>query len=157
MIRFILSFAAVVVGQFTFASGAVFPLKIADNGRYLVGQDGKPFLVVGDTAWSLIVQPGEADIDRYLEDPQRQGFNAIIVNLIEHKFCTVPPKTRSRGADAINLTHPSPDFVETFGHEPEKIAQDGRLTPLPVGNDRAVHRIPRPGMGRSGPRQPHAS
>ncbi len=34
------------------ASAAEFPLKTADNGRFLIDQKGEPFLVVGDTAWS---------------------------------------------------------------------------------------------------------
>jgi hypothetical protein len=74
---------------------AMLPLKVSENGRYLVDQKDQPFLVVGDTPWSLIVQPQEEDIDRYLEDRQKRGFNSITVNLIEHKFCTTPPKTRS--------------------------------------------------------------
>jgi len=71
------------------------PLKVSETGRYLVDQQNQPFLVVGDTPWSLIVQPPEGEINRYLDDRQRRGFNSIIVNLIEHKFCTTPPKTRS--------------------------------------------------------------
>ena len=35
----------------------VLPLKVSGNGRYLVDQQNRPFLVLGDTAWSLIVQP----------------------------------------------------------------------------------------------------
>jgi len=70
-------------------------LKISANGRYLVDQQGRPFLVVGDSPWSLIVQPDDAARQVYLEDRQRRGFNSLIVNLLEHKFCTSPPKTRS--------------------------------------------------------------
>jgi hypothetical protein len=70
-------------------------LKISANGRYLVDQNGNPFLVVGDSPWSIIVQPDEKDRETYLEDRERRGFNSIIVNLLEHKFCTSPPKTRS--------------------------------------------------------------
>jgi hypothetical protein len=70
-------------------------LKVSDNGRYLVDQKGNPFLVVGDSPWSLIVQPDERDREAYLEDRERRGFNSIIVNLLEHKFCTSPPRTRS--------------------------------------------------------------
>jgi hypothetical protein len=81
------------------ASGPVqaakLPLKVSSNHRYLVDQRNQPFLVVGDTPWSLIAQLAEQDIDRYLEDRQQRGFNSIIVNLIEHKFCTNPPRTRS--------------------------------------------------------------
>ena len=72
-----------------------YPLKVAEGQRILLDQEGAPFLVVGDTAWSLIVQLHEADIDQYLDDRRSRGFNAIIVNLIEHKFCTDPPRTRA--------------------------------------------------------------
>jgi hypothetical protein len=70
-------------------------LKISDNGRYLVDQKGSPFLVVGDSPWSLIVQLDDKDRATYLEDRQKRGFNSIIVNLLEHEFCTLAPRTRS--------------------------------------------------------------
>ena len=84
MNRVLVAGMVLVLGLAISASGATFPLKTAEGGRYLVDQDGKPFLVVGDSAWSLIVQLGDADIDRYLEDRQKRGFNSIIVSLIEH-------------------------------------------------------------------------
>ena len=95
MIRLVLLVAVSLIGPLIPASAATLRLKTADNGRYLVDQNGQPFLIVGDTAWSLIVQLGDGDIDRYLEDRQKRGFSSIIVNLIEHKFCAVPPKTRA--------------------------------------------------------------
>jgi Protein of unknown function (DUF4038)/Putative collagen-binding domain of a collagenase len=70
-------------------------LKISANGRYLVDQRGRPFLVVGDSPWSLIVQLDEKDIETYLRDRQEKGFNSLIVNLLEHKFTTNPPRTRA--------------------------------------------------------------
>jgi hypothetical protein len=70
-------------------------LKLSNNGRYLVDQKGNPFLVVGDSPWSLIAQLDQKDMGTYLEDRQKRGFNSIIVNLLEHKFCTSPPRTRS--------------------------------------------------------------
>jgi hypothetical protein len=71
------------------------PLKVSHNGRYLVDQENTPFLVLGDTAWSLIVQPDTTAIDLYLQDRQARGFDSIIVNLLEHKFCSAPPATRA--------------------------------------------------------------
>lgn len=70
-------------------------LRVSGNHRYLVDQKGDPFLVVGDSPWSLIAQLDQKDIELYLRDRQEKGFNSIIVNLIEHKFCTTPPRTRS--------------------------------------------------------------
>ena len=70
-------------------------LRLSNNGRYLVDGKGNPFLVVGDSPWSLIAQLEDRDIERYLQDRQNKGFSSIIVNLIEHKFFTAPPRTRS--------------------------------------------------------------
>jgi hypothetical protein len=47
-------FAGASIPGLSPAMAAEFPLKAADNGRHLVDQKGEPFLVVGDTAWSLI-------------------------------------------------------------------------------------------------------
>src|SRR5689334_21323605 len=95
MLGTFLAVAIALAGSRTEAANTVFPLTIADNGRFLVDQKGAPFLVVGDSAWSLIAQPGEAEIDRYLDDRAQRGFNAVIVNLIEHRFCTHPPLTHA--------------------------------------------------------------
>ena len=71
-----------------------FPLQVSADGRHLADRSGRPFLVVGDTAWSLVAQLGEDDVSRYLGDRSRRGFTAIIVNLIEHKFATNAPADR---------------------------------------------------------------
>jgi hypothetical protein len=42
----------------------------------------------GDAAWSLIVGPNASDADHYLSDRAGKGFNAVLVNLIEHYFDT---------------------------------------------------------------------
>ena len=126
MSRFLMAGMVLVWGLAISASGAIFPLKTAEDGRYLVDQDGKPFLVVGDSAWSLIVQPADADIDRYLEDRQKRGFNSIIVSLIEHKFCTAPPRTRSGLAPfskAGDFSTPNPDYFD-FARKVVKKAND---------------------------------
>lgn len=110
------------------AAATEFPLKTADNGRFLVDQKGEPFLVVGDTAWSLIVQLDEADIDRYLEDRQRRGFNSIIVNLIEHQFSTNPPNTLAGLAPFVtagDFSKPNPAYFGFARKVVEKANQRG--------------------------------
>ena len=51
----------------------VFPLKLAPDRTHLVDQTGRPFLVHGDAAWSLITQPNEADAETYLARAQGAG------------------------------------------------------------------------------------
>jgi len=128
MFRTILLIGASLCGLLPDASAAVFPLRTSDNGRFLTDQKGEPFLVVGDTAWSLIAQLSDAEIDRYLEDRQNRGFNSIIVNLIEHKFSTNPPKTLVGLAPftkAGNFSTPNPAYFD-FAHKVvEKANQRG--------------------------------
>lgn len=64
----------------------IFPLKISANRRYLVDQNDKPFLLHGDTAWSIITALNEAEVERYLKNRATKGFNALIINLVEHHF-----------------------------------------------------------------------
>jgi hypothetical protein len=117
------AFLLVTMGQASEARGF---LTVDPTGRFLVDQVGKPFLVVGDTAWSLIVQPDPKDIVRYLDDRRRRGFNSIIVNLIEHKFCSNAPGTRAGLApfrQPGDFGTPSPEYFD-FAHGVVKRAND---------------------------------
>jgi len=74
------------------AWGAVaWPLRISGSGKYLEDQNGVPFLIVGDAAWSANVMLNRTNLTTYLNDRQAKGFTAILVNAIEHKFSTNPP------------------------------------------------------------------
>ena len=73
-----------------FSSGTqaepLYPLRINVDNRYLEDQAGEPFFINGDTPWSLIVGLTKAEAELYLEDRRSRGFNAVIVELIEHSF-----------------------------------------------------------------------
>ncbi len=52
-----------------------YPLKLSANHRYLVDQNGKPFLIVGDSPQGLMGRLTEKQIDQYFADRQAHGFN----------------------------------------------------------------------------------
>jgi len=52
-------------------------LKVSPNGRYLVNQDGKPFLYLGDTAWTLFKRLKREEADEYLQNRLAKGFTVI--------------------------------------------------------------------------------
>ena len=54
-------------------------LKVSENKRFLVKEDGSPFFWMGDTAWTLRTVTPE-DMDRYLSHRARHGFNIILVD-----------------------------------------------------------------------------
>jgi len=63
-----------------------YPVRVGPDRRHLIDQSGTPFLVQGDAPWSLIAGLTNEESEKYLETRRRQGFNSVIVNLIEHKF-----------------------------------------------------------------------
>ena len=71
--------------------GPAFPLHVDTSGRFLRDADEQPFLLHGDTAWSLIAQLRREDVDRYLADRRERGFNTLLVNLLEHEFASNAP------------------------------------------------------------------
>jgi len=73
-------------------STAVYPLKLAPGQRHLVDQQNVPFLIHGEAAWSLIVNLTDDEVDQYLDNRRDKGFNALIVNLIEHQYAAQAPK-----------------------------------------------------------------
>lgn len=68
-----------------------FPLRVSDDASHLVDADGRPFLLHGDTAWSLIAELTKEEADLYLADRRSRGFNTIVVSLIEHRFASDAP------------------------------------------------------------------
>lgn len=69
----------------------VFPLSVDGAHGILVDAQGSPHFLTGDAAWSLIAELSNDDVLTYLDARQSQGFNAILVNLLEHKFSSKPP------------------------------------------------------------------
>jgi hypothetical protein len=76
------------------ARDPVYPVKIGAGKRHLVDQNNVPFLLQGDAPWSLIVALTKPEAEQYLENRRQKGFNTLMVNLIEHKFCAHPPQNR---------------------------------------------------------------
>ena len=52
-------------------------LKVSENKRFLVHEDGRPFFYLGDTAWELFHRLNREEADRYLRDRAAKGFTVI--------------------------------------------------------------------------------
>ena len=52
-------------------------LKVSENGRFLVKQDGSPFFYLGDTAWELFHRLDREEADLYLRDRAAKGSTVI--------------------------------------------------------------------------------
>lgn len=76
---------ALVLAVPMFAIGP-YPVRIGPDHRHLIDQNGAPFLIQGDSPWSIISGLTRDEEELYLENRRQKGVNSIIVNLIEHKF-----------------------------------------------------------------------
>src|SRR5690349_17212374 len=52
-------------------------LKVSENKRYLVTEDGKPFFWLGDTAWELFHRLTREETEKYLKDRAAKKFTVI--------------------------------------------------------------------------------
>jgi hypothetical protein len=112
------------------AAAARFPLRVADDGEHLVDQDGEPFLVMGDAGWSMLVQLDVAETERYLDARRAQGYNALLVNLIEHRFSDDPPRNAFGDEPFLepgNLAQPNAAYFETARRAIERASEQDFL------------------------------
>jgi hypothetical protein len=84
-------FTSLIICSGLLSADSPYPLKMAAGKRYLVDQNNAPFFIQGDAPWSIIVGLTEAEAEQYLKNRREKGFNTLMVNLIEHKFCKHPP------------------------------------------------------------------
>ena len=101
--------------------------------RYLRDATGQPFLIHGDTAWSLIAQLTREKAERYLSDRQKRGFNAILVNLLEHRFTSYPQANAYRQPaflKAGDFATPNKDYFSHADWVLRQAAQRGILVLL---------------------------
>jgi hypothetical protein len=69
-----------------------FPLRLSAERSHLEDRQGKPVLLHGEAAWSMFVELELGEAEAYLDDRRARGFNAVIVNLVEHKFSRDAPR-----------------------------------------------------------------
>lgn len=52
-------------------------LKVSENKRFIVYEDGTPFYYLGDTGWELFHRLNKDETERYLENRRAKGFTVI--------------------------------------------------------------------------------
>lgn len=63
--------------EICFSEEGLKKLKISDNKRFIVTEDGMPFFWLGDTAWELFHRLNREEATLYLKDRAAKGFTVI--------------------------------------------------------------------------------
>jgi chitodextrinase len=77
------------------SQSGLFPLQVEPGKRYLVDASGNPFLIHGDTAWTIANQLSESEIDVYLNDRRNKGFNTVLVEIPGFFYTSQTPHTNN--------------------------------------------------------------
>lgn len=125
--------SARVVSEAPVEARPAFPLRPSADHRTLVDSAGRPFRIHGDAAWSLVANLTDAEAERYLADRAARGFNAVLVNLIEHRFAVAAPRDR-RGAVPFqpegDLGHPVDAYFDAALETVRRAERHGMLVLL---------------------------
>ena len=66
-------------------------LRVSENGRFLVHEDGTPFFYLADTGWTVLQRLTLPESERYLRDRAAKGFTAIqVMGISEFSGLSVP-------------------------------------------------------------------
>ncbi len=60
-------------------------LRVSDDRRSLSYGDGTPFFYLGDTAWEITWKSFPDQVEAYLDDRRRKGFNAVQIVVMSHQ------------------------------------------------------------------------
>jgi hypothetical protein len=99
----------ILIYQFTVAQS----LRVSDNGRFLVYEDGTPFFWLADTAWEMLHRCDREEIKMYLDKRQEQGFNVVqTVALAELDGLNTPNSYGNTPLLDNNPATPNADYFE---------------------------------------------
>jgi hypothetical protein len=106
----------------TGAGSVVFPLKASSNKRYLVDQNGAPFLLMGDAPHAMFANLSVADATSYLDDRVMRGFNALWCELLINDavggqpngstYDGIPPFTAKIAGGKYDMTKPNSAYFD---------------------------------------------
>jgi hypothetical protein len=107
-------------------------LKVSENHRFLIKDNGQPFFYLGDTAWELFHRLNREEADRYLQDRAAKGFTVIqAVAIAELDGHTVPnayghlPLTELDPARPAVVEGPNNDYWDHVDYTVNKAASLG--------------------------------
>jgi hypothetical protein len=106
-------------------------LRVAENHRELVTENGQPFIYLGDTAWELFHRLNREEAAVYLQDRAAKGFNVIqAVALAEFDGLTEPNRYGHLPLVDKDPAKPNDAYFEHVDHIVNQAAQLGMYTGL---------------------------
>jgi hypothetical protein len=113
-------------------------LKVSDNQRFLVHEDGTPFFYLADTAWELFHRCDREEVDLYLRNRAAKGFTVIqAVVLAEENGLHDPNSLGEIPLHNDDPTQPNDKYFEHVDYIVQRAAELGLVIGmLPTWGDK---------------------
>ncbi|HXO49070.1 MAG TPA: DUF4038 domain-containing protein, partial [Mycobacterium sp.] len=121
-------------------------MRVSASGRYSVTASGNPFLLVGDSPWSVIGNLSEGSAAQYYADRESHGFDAGLTALLcdDYTGCNangttfdgVAPFTSGSGPGSYDLSTPNMAYFQRAHDDVAQAEADGvevLLDPIETG------------------------
>src|SRR4051794_10182988 len=109
-----------------FSPAAMPRLKVSENHRYLVTEDGRPFFYLGDTAWELFHRLNREQAEKYLCDRAEKQFTVVqAVALAEFDGIREPNAYGDRPLTDEDPTNPNDAYFKHVDFVVDKAAELG--------------------------------
>ncbi|GAB3973923.1 glycoside hydrolase family 140 protein [Spirosoma terrae] len=133
----LLFYPNLIFAQQPFTNGRI---KVSDNKRYLIHQNGTPFFWLGDTAWELFHRLNREEADQYLKKRAEQGFTVVqAVALAEFDGLKEPNPYGEIPLIGEDPTKPNDAYFTHVDYIIDKAAQYGIVIAfLPTWGDKLV-------------------
>ena len=106
-------------------------LKVSENKRFLVFEDGTPFFYLGDTAWELFHRLSRDETEKYLENRRQKGFTVIqAVALAELDGLNTPNAEGEKPLIDNNPEKPNEKYFQHVDWVIKKAAEKGMFIGL---------------------------
>ena len=143
----IIVIGTLLIGLLPAGAGPVYPVKIGSrNPRILVDQNNVPFLMVGDSPQSLVVNLSQSDASSYIVDRAKLGFNTLLIDAVCTTYTFGPanasllngtlPFTNTLSGGSYDLTTPNPAYFAFLDQIINTAATNGievMLDPIETG------------------------
>jgi len=116
-------------------------IKVSENHRFLIMENGQPFFWLGDTAWELFHRLDLVDVKEYFYDRSKKGFNLIqAVILAELDGLTVPNSYNHLPLFDNNPEKPNEAYFEYIDKVVQMASEFGLyMGLLPTWGDKVTH------------------
>lgn len=115
------------------------PIKVSDNGRFLVQPNGQPFFYLGENAEYLLWRLTREDTDLYLRNRAQKGFTVIMAHVVPRLDINKPNAYGERAFLGGNVSRPNPKYFDHVDWVVKRAAHYGlRMGLMPINGGEYV-------------------